>query len=162
MEHSVHSLGTLVEQSSVGMLIRDAVLIYPIANVLHVIAVLVFFASVAIMDLRLIGAFRGDDANALVARFRPVAIAALLVLAATGTVLFIPEAAALLRNPSFQLKGLAILLALGNVALITRLLAGREQIGAGRAAPMAARLSALFSLLTWLAVAGLGRFIAYA
>lgn len=161
MEHAA-GIGTWIEQSALGLAIRDAVLVYPVANVLHVLAVLVFFASVAMMDLRLLGILRGDPLGLVLHRGRGMAKRALFVLVATGAVLFIPEAGAMLRNASFQLKGLAILLALANVLLLDRLLPRPDLVPAGSVPGFGIRLLAILSLLLWLAVAGLGRFIAYA
>jgi hypothetical protein len=144
-----------VQDSGYGALVRQSVFLYPLANVTHVLAVLVFFAVVAVMDLRLLGVFKGLPAVDLIARLRPVAIAALVVVAATGVTLFVPEAVAIARNPAFQFKLVAIMLGLANVALNTRTL---RRAGEGAAL---VRLTAGLSLALWLTVAACGRLIAY-
>jgi hypothetical protein len=147
----------LLERSSFGLLIRDAVLIYPIANVVHVLAVLVFFASVAIMDLRVLGALRDDAAEAVIARFRPVAITAFCVLLLSGIVLFTPEASAIIKNPSFQIKLALIAIGLLNVLWLERALRG----GYPGMTARGARVPAALSLVVWIGVAAAGRYIAY-
>jgi hypothetical protein len=151
----VEELLAAVQDSHYGAFVRQSVFLYPLANVTHVLAVLVFFASVATMDLRLIGTFRGVPPAALVARLRPVAVAALIVVAATGLTLFVPEAVAIARNPAFQFKLAALAVALANVAVNARALARH-----GEASPVV-RVTAGLSLALWLVVAACGRLIAY-
>lgn len=149
------SLLAAVQDSPVGVYVRDSVYLYPIANVVHVLAVLVFFACVFAMDLRLLGVIRGEPATAIVARLRPASIAALIVIAASGATLFVPEAAAVARNPAFQLKMAALATGLLNVALNERAM---RRLGETSAL---ARGTAAFSLIVWLFVAAMGRGIAY-
>jgi hypothetical protein len=158
LEHSA-GLFHWIEQSAAGLFVRDATLIYPIANVLHVLAAMVFFAAVAVMDLRVLGLIGGESIAAVLARYRRVAILALALLVATGLFLFVPEAAALARNASFRIKVALILIGLANVLVLERAMRG-----AGEAAhvPRAAKVSAVASLILWLMVAACGRFIAYA
>lgn len=161
MEHDVFgflpNLFQLLERSGFGLLIRDAVLIYPIANVVHVLAALVFFASVAIMDLRVLGALRADAGEAVIARFRPVAIGAFCVLLASGLILFTPEASAIIKNPSFQIKLALIAIGLLNVIWLERAL----KRGYPGMTARSARAPAVISLVVWLGVAAAGRYIAY-
>jgi hypothetical protein len=144
-----------LQDSPYAVYARESLLLYPIANVTHVLAVLVFFAAVAAMDLRLLDVFAGMPARAVIARLRPVAFAALAVIAATGFTLFATEAVATGRNPAFQLKLLAILLGLANVGV------NEWVLHLGGEGSALARLSAAFSLLVWLTVAACGRSIAY-
>lgn len=157
MEHDGTTIFHVLERSGFGLLIRDAVMIYPIANVVHVLAVLVFFASVAVMDLRLLGWLRDETPEAVIRRFRPVAITAFAALLASGIILFTPEASAIIRNPSFQLKLALIALGLANVWWLGRAMR-REEPGTVSGG---ARFAASASLLIWLGVAAAGRYIAY-
>ena len=157
MEHAGIAILQRLEHSAFGLAIRDAVLIYPIANVVHVLAVLTFFASVAIMDLRILGALREDATEAVIRRFRPFAIGTFCVLLASGIVLFTPEASAIIKNPSFQIKLALIAIGLLNVLWMERAL----KRGYPGMTARAARLPAALSLLIWLGVAAAGRYIAY-
>jgi len=161
VEHDVFgflpNLFQLLERSGFGLLIRDAVLIYPIANVVHVLAVLVFFASIAIMDLRVLGALRDDASEAVIRRFRPIAIGAFCVLLASGIILFTPEASAIIKNPSFQIKLALIAIGLLNVIWLEWAL----KRGYPGMTARGARVPAAISLVVWLGVAAAGRYIAY-
>lgn len=147
-------LATL-QDSAYGALVRDSIFLYPLANVTHVLAVLVFFAAVAAMDLRLLGVFEGVPARVLIARLRPVAIGALVVIVASGITLFVPEAAAIGANPAFRIKLVLILIGLANIGLNDRALRRDGEEGTW------VRASAAGSLGLWLLVAAAGRTIAY-
>jgi hypothetical protein len=151
----MEGLWLALEQSAFGGLVRNSTYLYPAANIIHVVAVLGFFGLVATMDLRLLRAFGGLQADRFIARLRPFAAAALILIAATGFVLLTAEASAISANPAFRIKALAIVLALLNVWLCSRAL--RRQ---GEDSSLV-RLSAGFSLAAWLFVAAMGRTIAY-
>jgi hypothetical protein len=142
-----------LEGSGFGATIRNSVFLYPAANILHVLAVMGFFALVAAMDLSLLKVLRGTDPKDVIARLRPWALACLILIIATGIILFTPEATAIAANPAFRLKLMAIVLALANVAA--------NEWAVRQAEPGSARATALLSLLLWPAVAALGRSIAY-
>jgi hypothetical protein len=143
-----------LQESGYGSFVRNSVFFYPAANVLHVLSVISFFGLVATMDLALLGV--GErPAKQVIARLRPFAVALLVLIAATGSVLFVAEAVAIATNPVFQLKIILILLALANVVgneLVLRSRGDRATL---------AQLTAGVSLLAWLGVAALGRLIAY-
>jgi uncharacterized membrane protein len=151
----VEDILAAVQQSGYGALVRQSVFLYPLANVLHVLAVLVFFASVAVMDMRLLGVLKGMPVEAVIAHLRPLAIGALVIVVVTGITLFVPEAGAIARNPAFQVKLAAIALGFVNVLVNARTL---RQAGEGA---VLVRATAGASLVLWLAVAACGRLIAY-
>ncbi len=144
-----------VQASAFAAYVRDSMLLYPLANVAHVVAVMVFFAAVAVMDLRLLQVIRGMPVPLVIERLRPVAVGALVVIAATGLTLFVPEAATTARNPAFLLKLAAIALALGNIAVNEWAL--RRDGESSRTVQATAGVS----LALWLSTAALGRAIAY-
>jgi hypothetical protein len=144
-----------LEQSSFAAHVRNSVLLYPSANVAHVVAVVAFFGIVAAMDLRLLKVLGGTPASAVIARLRPLAAIALLVIVAAGFTLFSAEASALARNPIFRIKLAAIALALANVAV------NEWSFRAHGETARLVRLTAGISLFAWLGIATLGRSIAY-
>lgn len=144
-----------LQESGFGAFVRNSVFLYPAANVLHVLGVMSFFGLVVTMDLALLGVAGDRPAQQVVRRLRPFAVALLLLIATTGSVLFVAEAVAIVANPVFQFKVALILLALANVIVNEWVLRTR-----GDGASLA-RLTAFMSLLAWLGVAALGRLIAY-
>jgi hypothetical protein len=151
-----------IEQSWLGVLARESVWLYPTANVLHILALTVFAASVAMMDARLLGAFRETPPGRFVSRVRVFAIGALLMMILTGSVLFAAEATHVAVNPVFQIKLLLIGAALANALIFE--FAGSRTLRAtppGGPTPAFARASAVISLALWFSVAAAGRLIAY-
>ena len=143
MEH----LWQALQQSGLAGHIRQSEFIYPAANVLHVVGVIAFYGLVAAMDLTLLARSGGA---AMSQALRPWAIGALLLVAAAGFMLFAADAVAVAANPAFRLKLLLIMLAIINFAV---------HLCTSDAALQ--RTTAVVSLLAWLAVAALGRYIAY-
>jgi hypothetical protein len=162
MEHDAPALFVALEQSGFAAAIRQSVWIYPFANVGHVVALACFAGAVAVMDLRLIGAFRATAPGRLITRARGVAATAFCALAATGFLLFSAEASHIVRNPVFLTKMALVGAGLANVA-IYQFGARRavEALAPGAAIPPGARIAGFVSLGIWVVVAAFGRSIAY-
>ena len=130
---------------------------YPVANTVHVLALVLLLGGIGLVDLRVMGMFRTLPLRPLSRALVPIAATGVLVLAASGSILFAADAEALARQDTFRLKLILIGIALANVALF------RLRYGAVVAdpPPAGARLLALASLLLWTSVAIFGRMIAY-
>jgi uncharacterized protein YhhL (DUF1145 family) len=141
-----------IENSALGLSIRNAHTLYPLANVTHVVGVIIFFALVAAMDMAVLRRTL-QEARETIWRTRKYAIFAFLLVVSSGTIMFIAEAGALVKNLSFQLKAAAIGVAGINLWLFGFIERRGWQGGM--------RFLALISLLTWLFAAAAGRGIAY-
>jgi hypothetical protein len=151
-----------LEQSALGVAIRQSVWAYPAANVGHIVALTLFAASVAIMDIRLVGAFASTPPAAVVRPARRMAMLGFALMAATGLVLFTAEASHVAMNPVFQIKAALIGLGIVNALLVAGPALRRlDNIPALSPLPVRLRLSAFFSLVVWVSVAACGRLIAY-
>src|SRR5512145_2633796 len=93
-----------LEQSAFAGAIRQSVWAYPVANVGHILALTLFASSVAVMDLRLLGAFAATPPGAIVRPARAMAMLVFLLMALTGVVLFSAEASHVAMNGVFQVK----------------------------------------------------------
>lgn len=156
-------LVSLLERSALGAEMRGSVWLYPLVNVVHVLALLIFFAAVATMDARLLGFLRQVALADVLRPCRRISAAAFLVQATSGVLLFAADAAAISANPAFVAKMLVVGLALANVIALERTW-GRSlaALPLGAPVPAGARLCAGLSLAGWIAAAALGRLIAYA
>jgi hypothetical protein len=154
----METLFATLEASPLAAAMRTSLFLYPLANVVHVLAALTFFAAVAAMDVKLLRAGSIGEARAFVGRVRPVAAIALITQIASGVLLFAPEATHIWHNPVFRLKLVLVAIALANVVLVEMLIrrGGDETARTG-----AATGSALVSLGLWMSVAAAGRLIAY-
>ncbi len=162
MEHSAPAIFVALEQSGFAAAIRQWRWLYPLANVGHILALVVFAGAVAVMDLRILGAFAATAPGRLLAGARRVAIVAFCGLAITGFMLFSAEAGHVVLNPVFRLKAVLVAAALAN-ALIYEIAARRvvAKLSPGAPLPRAARASAALSIVIWMSVAACGRSIAY-
>lgn len=158
MELDPFALASALEASPLGVLMRGSRGLYPAANVAHVIGLVLLVGAIGVVDLRVMGFGRAVPLAPLSRFLTPIAMVGFAVLLASGVLLFAADAGPLTRSAMFQVKmGLSVL-ALANA------LAFRRWFGDGRRgseAPPAARIMAAGSLAAWLAVACLGRLIAY-
>jgi hypothetical protein len=162
MEHDAPAIFVALEQSGFAAAIRQSRWLYPFANVGHILSLTAFASAVAVMDLRLLGAFAATAPGRVLARARIAAIAAFCGLAATGFMLFSAEASHLVGNPVLRLKFLLVAAGLLNV-LIYEIVARRavETSPPGAPLPRAGRVAGALSLVIWISVAACGRSIAY-
>ncbi len=151
-----------LEQSALGMAIRQSVWIYPAANVAHILALTVLAASVAVMDLRLLGKFRETAPAAVIVPARRAVMLALTAMVLTGLVLFTAEASHVAMNAVFQIKMGLIALAVLNALIVQRSLpAMLSKTPAMTPLPIRFRIAAVISLALWFCIAAAGRLIAY-
>jgi Family of unknown function (DUF6644) len=162
MEHEAPAIFVALEHSSFAAAIRQSVILYPLANVGHIVALVCYAGALAIMDLRLIGAFAATAPAKVIRRARRVVIGAFCTLAATGFMLFSAEASHIVLNPVFQAKMALVATGLVNVA-VYEFGARRtvEMLPPGAAMPTRARRAGFVSLGIWVIVAACGRSIAY-
>ena len=162
MLHDAPQFLIALEQSGLGAAIRQSSWAYPVANIGHIMALTLFAASVAIMDLRILGAFAGTTPASVVHPARRMAMLGLGLMALTGLILFTAEASHVAMNSVFQIKAVLIALGILNALLIAGpALANIAEVPANAALPARARVAAVVSLLTWVLVAACGRLIAY-
>lgn len=159
MEEAIGAAAAWLDAVGVGGWARGSADVYPIANVLHLLGLVMVVGGIGVVDLRIAGAWRAIPVEPLARALTPVAVAGLVLMLASGTVLFAADGAALARSGTFQTKLVLIALALANAALFRwRWRGGADWRGEP---PVSARLLALLSVGLWLTVAYFGRMIAY-
>lgn len=156
MPESLLSLAGALEASPFGAYVRASSLLYPLANLLHVLGAALLVGAVATFDMALLR--RTQGAGPILRAGIPVAAGGLLLAVAAGIVLFAAEAGPLVRNPAFLAKMGLILLGLANVAVFH--MAFGERLKRGETLE-GARPLALVSLGAWIAALLAGRAIAY-
>jgi hypothetical protein len=162
MLDSAPAVFVALEGSGLGQTIRQSSWIYMAANVGHIVALVVFAGAVAVLDLRMIGAFAATAPGRVLTGARRAVVGAFTGLVLTGAVLFTAEASHVIMNPVFQVKLALIALGFVNVALFERFTAPKvRELPPLAPLPAAARRAGLASLTIWIAVAICGRSIAY-
>ena len=156
----MEALAVALEASPLGVWARGSGLAYPIANLVHLLGLVLLVGGIGLLDLRLAGLFKNLPVEALSRVLTPLSIAGLVLLGLAGAVMFCADATALVGSTVFRWKMALITLALAN-AVAFRWLWRRRMARWDVDPPPAGRVMAAGSLGLWLIIAGLGRWIAY-
>ncbi len=151
----------MLEASATGAWMRSSGWAYPVVNLAHLLGLVLLIGPILLLDLRLLGFGRHFPLHAVSGLLTPWCVAGLLLLLASGVLLFAADAAPLLANPLLRIKLLLICFGICNAFVFRRIWAARLQDWDRRPPPMGV-IQAALSALSWLAVASLGRLIAYA
>lgn len=152
-----------IESSALGEWMRSSVKAMPFVEATHVMAVALLFGTILIVDLRLLGLANAHRAVTRVAdellRFTWAAFA---IAAITGAMMFAANAGTYFQNTPFRWKMLALLGAGVNMAVF-HLVTFRTVAGWDRNAPTppAARVAGALSILIWIGVIFLGRWVGF-
>lgn len=143
--------------------IRESEVSFSLIETVHVLGLALIVGTIALVDLRLLGAlWRDVPAKDIEHRVVPVTWAGFAVMAASGALLFVAEAAKVQDNPAFRVKLALLALAGVNVLLFHLFLKRRlEAETGGREITWLTRASAGASLVIWAGVIAAGRAIAY-
>lgn len=159
---STHALLTRIEASALAEWMRGTGA-GPVVEAAHVVAAVLLFGTVLVVDLRLLGL---TDSSRPFSRIGRETLAltwlAFGVSVITGSLMFAASARTYAGNTAFQLKALALIGAGLNMAifqLITARTIARWDWGVSP--PRAARAAGLLSVLLWAAVVLLGRWIGF-
>jgi len=148
------------ERSFVGAWMRGSSWAYPLIHWFHVAGLVLLLGSMLMLDLRIIGAGRAAiSLRAASQLLTPFAIVGLIIMLASGLLLFSADALPLLRNPLFLPKMVLVALGIANALVFRWLWSGKAM--KVHALPMWAKLQATVSLLAWIAAATMGRLLAY-
>ncbi len=151
-----------IEGSAFAAAIRQSPVAYMVANVGHILSLMVFFGAVAVMDLRLAGFFQATWPGATLRHARVIAMLGFVGLVTSGFVLFAAEASHVIVNPIFRIKLLLILLALLNILWFEIFIGPKvRDLQPQTPMPFTAKVAGIGSLAIWLTVAACGRLIAY-
>jgi hypothetical protein len=144
------------EASALGVAARGTVWLYPALNLLHVLGAALLVGAIAVFDIAVLR--RNPDVGRIGRAALPLAATGLALQLSSGVLLFAAEATTMAANPAFQVKLVAILLGIANLALFHWRHAGAIAEGFS---PAGARRMAFVSLLAWTIVLLAGRGIAY-
>ena len=149
-----------VGSSDFGQWASGSALAYPVANVVHLLGLVMLVGAIGIVDLRLMGAFRTVPVAPLYRSLIPVAIAGLLLMIPSGATMFAADTAGMAGSAVFRLKIGLVAVAVANAVAFHWL--WRRRIDEWEPAPpVAGRLMAAVSVMLWLTIGTLGRMIAY-
>jgi hypothetical protein len=136
--------------------------VYAIFEGIHLVGVAFFFGSLFLLDLNLLGLMSRSLAGRAGRFLLRIAVPAFVLLAISGTLLFIPSADRYATSPIFLMK-LGAIAAGGANALAFHVAAWQRGDGWDRRARtrLAARATAIVSVAVWVSVIALGRWMGY-
>lgn len=146
-----------IEQLDAVKLLKTSYFAYPVVNAVHIAAIGVLLTSVALMDLRILGAFRAVPERPFVALLRRLAFLAFGVAVLSGLLLFSVRASHYAQMPVFLAKMSLIGLAGANFVAFATVDKGLD----ASVRPPAPRVLAATSIVLWCAVLLCGRFIGF-
>lgn len=162
MSFITSSLAT-IQGSPLATMIAEGDNAFPWLESIHVVALVIVFGTVAIVDLRLLGVqLHRASSRRLMNELIPITWGAFAVALVTGSLMFMSRAGDYAANVYFVAKMCLLLFAGANMALFHRFAA--TTIGTWDEAatpPVQARRAAALSLLTWTAIIVCGRWIGF-
>ncbi len=152
-----------LEATRLADYIRNSLYLFPFLEALHVVGLTMVFGTIAILDLRMLGiASVRRPVSRVAIDVETWAWWAFALTAVTGALMFITNAGVYYHNIFFRLKMSMLVLAGLNVLLFDRTARrSMDRWDANPAAPASGRAAAAISLVLWIAIIFMGRWIGF-
>ncbi|HVA94371.1 MAG TPA: DUF6644 family protein [Candidatus Dormibacteraeota bacterium] len=153
-----------MNQSQLGVYMRDSLYAFPIVETLHIFGIVLLLSSAFLLDLRLfgVGPMRDEPVKKLARWILPWVWAGFTVQLISGSLMYAAEATRAALNLLFWLKMIMIVLAGVNALIFhTVMYKSVDEWNEARVAPLGARVYGCFSILIWFSVVGLGRWFSF-
>jgi len=153
----------LLNDSSFGAMIRESDYAYSIIESVHVLAITLVVGTIAVLDLRMLGAIlRPIAVTRIAGAVFPLTWSGFAVSFISGFLLFWAESAKMYANPSFRIKLILLaLVGLNPLIFHTTVYRRVHEWESRHITPWRARLAAIASLTLWGGIIIAGRAIAY-
>ena len=152
-----------IENTRIASSIRDSLFLFPGLEAIHVVGLALVFGMIVVIDFRLLGlASRHRRFRNLASDVLKWTWLAFGITFVSGALMFSTNAVVYFHNPVFRAKMIVLLLAGLNMAIF-ELTTGRsaDRWDAAPSAPMAGKTAAVFSLILWVSIIFLGRWIGF-
>jgi hypothetical protein len=152
-----------IQTSGLATGIKNSLLLFPLIEAAHVIALTLVFGAIMIVDLRLLGV---ASTNRLYSRVSGDMLkwtwAAFALAVLTGSLMFTVNARVYFDNTFFRFK-FALMALAGLNMLVFQLTAGRKSADwdDARTSPPLGKAAAVASLVLWVLVIGMGRTVGF-
>lgn len=151
-----------LEGTALAQGVSESTWLFPTIETIHVLAIALVVGSIAMVDLRLMDLISRERAiGDVLADALPWTWGSFVVAALSGAALFTSKAATYWLNGPFKWKLLLLLLAGLNMALFHALTYPRLLTEERRSPPLRARCAGAASLIIWLSIVTLGRWIGF-
>lgn len=145
---------------SIGL--HESLYAYAITESTHVMSIMLFVGTIAMVDLRLLGvAYNNVPVSQMLSRMLPYTIVGFIILLITGGMLFLAIPIRTYHSLWFRLKLLMILIAAVNIIVFTFKVERDKAKWDMGPVPTKSKVCAAISLSAWACVIVFGRLIAY-
>lgn len=150
-----------MEASALGQFMRDSAWAWPVAEIAHFVGLTLLMGSLLVIDLRLLRIIRNLSLQAAL-RFLPLTLLGFGINLLTGLLFFFGDPFRYYPNIAFRFKMLFVLLAgLNAIWFKLAVFPQDRQPSDVQDAGSTAKTIAALSLLLWIGVIVMGRFIPY-
>jgi hypothetical protein len=150
---------TWVENTGLGGTIRSSSWLFPVIEAVHLLGLAVIGGAVLVVDLRLFGfELRRQPVAQLARDAQRWLVGSLMVMLATGALLFSSEAIKCYYHPAFWFKMTSLFLAIVFTFTVRRKVALADET---QVRPLWSKLVALVSIMLWSGVGIGGRWIGF-
>jgi hypothetical protein len=157
----MHDFSIWLESTAVSKALFDISWLWPLCESLHFIGLALLIGGAGLLDLRLMGMFRGVAIRDIKA-FMPWAISGFAINAVTGLLFVIMQPHLYLTGAIWWTKvGFIVLAGLNAMFFETRLSARALAMSPDEDTPMALKMIGGLSLFSWFAVLYCGRMLPY-
>lgn len=150
-----------LENSGLATLIRQSTWLYPILEIIHIMGIVLLAGAAFLFDLRLLGLSRNLPVTDLANHLLPWSRRGLYLIVPSGLLLFSTNAVTLAADPVFQFKMAFLGIGLVNAGIFQLFFFPEALRWQQKGIPIAAKITALCSMLVWLVVIACGRLLAY-
>lgn len=158
----LEGLVTKLADTPWSIALHESLYMYAITESTHVISIMLFVGTIAMVDLRLLGiSYNNVPVSQMLSRMLPWTVAGFVLLVITGAMLFLAIPIRTYHSLWFRLKCLMILIAAVNIAIFTFRVERDKAAWDLGAVPRKSKISAAISLSAWACVIVFGRLIAY-
>lgn len=160
MPETAQEVFNWLEKTSLAVHIRQSLWLYPALEIVHITGIAVLVGAAFLFDLRLLGFSKPLPVGGLAAHLLPWSRRGLLLIIPSGILLFITNSKTLGADPVFWLKMGLLVVAAVNVLIFHRFIF-KLPPGKSGELPVVSKISALVSIMVWIAVIACGRMLAY-
>jgi uncharacterized membrane protein len=147
------------QDSWIGNVVADSNWLFPAIEAVHIVALALLFGAILTLNIRLAGlALRDKPISQLARELAPWILCSLIIILASGIMLFASEALKAYTSAPFQVKMLFLFAAIIFHYTIYRHI---TKVDDARISSLSSKMAAIVSTLLWLAVGIGGRAIGF-
>ena len=147
------------QETWIGLAMRDSNWLFPAVEGVHIVALTMLLGAILLLDLRLYGVtMRNKPISELARELTPWTLYSLVVILATGAMLFASEAIKVYASGPFRIKMVFLFSAMLFQYSVYRKLTKADE---AQASPRWGKLAATVSLVLWFGIGWGGRFIGF-